>query len=295
MSAKPEHYDELTRLISGVLDDRLDSAERVRLELLLDSDPAARRLYLQMVDQEIELECLVLPEASAARASIATIETRARCAWRRYAISAAAALITLLLVLWLRREDAGPPLRRVSTTATSWSADFEHGSLAGWTGELVATDLPPGSTRGIRAIETKLSYGTFHTIAAPEDWRAGFASLTLDSTLHVTYRLREPTWINVFCHTLGAGDGNAAMFQLVGSAFPGPAGKWQTASIPFSLFQRKVRDTAGGGLAFSGGSPVDGECVAALVFSAPHPIDFVIDRIWITPDGPASETILPTP
>jgi hypothetical protein len=83
------------------------------------------------------------------------------------------------------------------------------------------------------------------------------------------------------------------MFQLTGSAFPDVAGRWQTASIPFSLFQRKVPDAARGGLTFTGGGPKNGERVAALIFSAPHAIDLTIDRIWITPDGSQTEIITP--
>src|SRR5215207_11546372 len=59
MSGKPSHYDELTRLISGMLDGRLSAEENSRLEALLQADSNARQLYMQLIDQEVELSCQV--------------------------------------------------------------------------------------------------------------------------------------------------------------------------------------------------------------------------------------------
>ena len=73
----------------------------------------------------------------------------------------------------------------------------------------------------------------------------------------------------------------------------GEASEWQTASIPFSLFQRKVFDAATGGLNFTGGGPLAGERLCALIFSAPHSFDLTIDRIWITQGGAGVETFIP--
>src|SRR4030095_15386435 len=57
--------EDTARLISALLDEQIEEDERVRLELLIETDAAARRLYFQMIDQEVELSCLVVPAGDA--------------------------------------------------------------------------------------------------------------------------------------------------------------------------------------------------------------------------------------
>ena len=286
---------ELIRLISGLFDGQLSPDERARLELLLESNPAARRLYFQFIDQEIELECRLGPAhlASAPAVAAQTPPVSRRGLWR--AILAAAAVIALLLLFWSNR-DAGraprsvPPIANVGT----WQEDFERGVLGDWSGELVTTNLPATSRFAIRATTTPGPDGSIYRLASPENWRTGLVELTESSTLHLTYRFASDTpWLNVFIHTTTPDGASPSMFLLKAAQFPGAHNQWQTASIPFRLFQRKIPDPITGTPVFIGSGPISGEHLAALVISAPHPIDLIIDRIWITPTGPLQELIEP--
>jgi hypothetical protein len=286
--------EDTARLICGLLDARLPERERLRLEVQLESDAAARQLYLQMVDQEIELSCLVAPADTEKVVSLAAARSEPR---RTRWLLAAAAALALLAALWmvLRPRETVRPV--VDGIATTWAADFESGSAPGWKGELVTTGLPPGSLYALRAAPERSADGVVYHIALPADWGAGLFALTARSTLHVTYRISRPTGMDVLMHTFSADlvPRRPSMFRLTGAQFPGAAGVWQTASIPFALFVQKIPDPATGTLTFSGGPPRDGEVVAALSFSQPHEFDLVIDRIWITPDGTGTETIRTLP
>ena len=125
MSAKPEHYAELTRLISGLLDERLEAAERARLELLLESDPAARRIYLQLVNQEIELECLVVPENRTVPVPAAPARESARWTPRSYVVLAAAAIHVEDHVSSLHARHRAQPV-----CATAQQVQFDDGIAA---------------------------------------------------------------------------------------------------------------------------------------------------------------------
>ncbi len=85
----PEHYGELTRLLSGLLDGRLGDAERARLEQWLRRDPQARRLLMQFVDMEVEFAAIV-PAPSVSPAAPRSTSRR-----RRWVAVAAAALVFL--------------------------------------------------------------------------------------------------------------------------------------------------------------------------------------------------------
>jgi hypothetical protein len=307
MSGPPKDFDEAARLISALLDGRLTGVERTRLALLLERDPAIRRLYFQMMDQEIELQTMAAPAADSEISPLsAGFEGRSanrRQHWRQWWLlglltAGAAAAVALL---WPRTPPPeGNPDPVASTAASAvWSADFENGIPQGWFGTPVTTGLPPGSTEGIAAAKRSYPYGTFWVIEAPESWNEGFAPLTSHSTLHITYRLvGSGAALSVFLHTLSnplvANPEPYAMHRLAGSQFPGAAGGWRTASIPLSLFVKKVPDPSGE-LKFSGGPPAPGDKAASLAFSSPQPVDLVIDSIWITPDGTGTEVIQPLP
>jgi hypothetical protein len=299
MNGRPDDFDDTTRLISGLLDDGLSLDERVRLELRLEGDADARRLYMQMVDQEIEFACLLAPErrqvAGAISAAIEEEGAAVRAGWRRAAwLLAAAAGLALAFVLWPRVIPKELPGVVANAEPRAWSADFENGAAPGWVGEIVTEGLPAGSKFGLRTVDRETGGGVSSQIQLPADWNRGLFALTPRSTLHVTYRRATSAgWLDVFMHTSG-GSAQApenSMFMLRHGQFPGAAGEWQTASIPFSLFVRKVPDPTTGELAFIGGAPRDGEFVLALVFGGSPGFDLVIDRIWLTPDGPATESI----
>jgi hypothetical protein len=304
--------EELTRLISGLLDQRLSEGEHERLEALLAADPGARRLYMQMIDQEIELPCLVASvqgEAAVGREvpSRQNLKRRfsaARALWRHWIFRAAIAFgMVMLLALFAASRWFGKtavrtpqPIASAPSLTDSWAEDFENGASTGWHGQLVTTNLPAGSKYGIAAVVKEFPGAeSSYNIQLPEDWERGLVALTTGTTLHVTYRLGNRTHVNVFMHTISpeAGERKFEMYQLKPVGFPGRSGRWQTASIPFSGFVRKIVVEPGGSPKFVGGPPRAGEPITTLSFSSIEPSDLVIDRIWITPAGPDREEIVP--
>lgn|GEM_PF-1887359 len=179
-----------------------------------------------------------------------------------------------------------------------WGEDFENGLPTGWRGQLVSEGLPPGSKHGLKTVRTQEPWGTFDVVELPAEWSHGLIALNTNSVLHLTYRMAKPTWLNVFMHTIppNAAPGEKAMFILRSAEFPGARAGWATVSIPFARFVRKVPDPVTGELHFTGGPPKAGERICTIAFTAPHELDLVFDKIWVTPDGPAEETVqlLPT-
>lgn len=461
---KPDQYEELAALVSRLLDQQLDDAGQARLNELLLADPKARRVYLQMVDQEVEFGCRFLAEANrelAAQANVVPFDFVAeRAAARRtwmLRLAAAAAIVAAPLLVWLlnrpaERGDssaivarvelgrgevqlldgqgkamplkASTELRSASRVALSgkdataslvfpdatrielsgptevsvlpngttmlqlhrghlsaalgtnlarspfhlqtgnalvraegtrftvretagltevsveagrarltrrtdgreveiktgqfavadgrmdwrvgylpaddgrWSEDFETGLPTGWRGQLVSEGLPPGSKHGLKAVRTQEPWGTFYVVEPPAEWNHGLVILTTNSVLHLTYRMAKTTWLNVFMHTIppNAAPGEKAMFILRSEQFPGYRREWATVSIPFARFNRKVPNPMTGEMQFIGGPPRNGERACTIVFTAPHELDLVFDKIWVTPDGSTEETIqlLPT-
>jgi ferric-dicitrate binding protein FerR (iron transport regulator) len=461
---KPEQYEELTVLVSRLLDRQLDEAGQARLNELLLADPLARRVYLQMVDQEVEFGCRFVAEANrelAAQANVVQFDFAAEGAATRrmwfLRLAAAAVIVAAPLMVWLlnrpadregssaivariepgrgevqllnqqgkatplkvstelksasrvalsgkdamaslvfpdasRVELSGPTEVSVLPDGTTmlqlhrgqlsaalgtnlsrapfhlqtsnalvhvegthftvretagltevsvetgrarltrradgreveiktgqfavadgrmdwrvgylpaedgrWGEDFESGLPTGWRGQLVSEGLPPGSKHGLKAVRTQETYGTFYVVEPPPEWNNGLMALTTNSVLHLTYRMAKPTWLNVFMHTIppNAAPGEKAMFVLRSAEFPGARTGWATVSIPFARFVRKVPDAVTGELQFKGGPPKNGERVCTIAFTAPHELDLVFDKIWVTPDGPAEETVqlLPT-
>lgn len=62
--SRPANYEELALLVSRLLDRQLDDAGQARLNELLLSGPETRRVYRQMVDQEVEFGCRFMAEAN---------------------------------------------------------------------------------------------------------------------------------------------------------------------------------------------------------------------------------------
>jgi hypothetical protein len=314
VNTNPENHEELTRLISALLDGSLIDDEQLRLEALLQTDPQARRLYMQMIDQEIELPLLLRTEVQGKPAGRILPLTeppqgtpRPSARRRRPWPLAAAAIVLLMgtaLALVLSRNRGGErtadtPVKQIpsSLARATWSEDFESGLAPGWIGTLVSTNLPFGSKHAVTTALRRWPEGDYHTIQLPEDWTKGLFSLTERSTLHISYRFAKGTYVNAFMHTLPADtrDSTPSMFQLRPTQSPRATRRWQTASIPFSQFVRKVEATPGGPPTFVGGPPSVGERVAALAFSSPEEIDFVIDRIWVTPTESSEEVTNQTP
>src|SRR5678816_2859033 len=122
MKDNPQHA-ELTRLISGLLDGRLSIAEHEHLESLLAANADARRLYMQMIDQEIELPCIVASlqgearrrdEISSRQNALEALAAK-RTLWRHWGFRAAVALGMVILVAvfalprWFGKHTVRPP------------------------------------------------------------------------------------------------------------------------------------------------------------------------------------------
>jgi len=223
--------------------------------------------------------------------------------WRRWIVGTACALSIFCVFavvssrVWFRKPPSPAPVAPVVSVRESWSEDFETGASSGWYGQLVNNNLPPGSQYGIAAVVREFpGAGPTYVIQLPEDWERGLVALTPESTLHVTYRLGNRTHVNVFMHTISpdSGERKYQMYQLKpGGGFPGRNGRWQTASIPFSSFMRKIVVEPGGAPTFVGGPPRAGEPITTLSFASIEPNDLIIDRVWIAPAGPAREEIVP--
>lgn len=311
MTGKPENYEELTRLISALLEGRLSEPERARLDALLQADPRARWLYMQMIDQEVELSCLLVPAGAQSdnREKIlplpqslpAAVTAPSPRRWRRWRLAAAAAVVLLIgtaLALVLSRNPSPAPTTISKQVIAdliapdAWSEDFEQGQLRGWTGTLVSTNLPPGSRFGIATVVRDFPAGeSVRTIQLPEDWHQGLFALTTGSTLHVSFRLANRAHINVFMHTIPSDPAvnGYEMYQLAGAPFWGRSGEWRTISIPFSQFVRKIVVRPRGTREFVGGPPQSGELTTTLSFSSVEQTDFVIDRVWVTPGSPREQ------
>ncbi|MCI0541442.1 MAG: hypothetical protein L0Z50_40095 [Verrucomicrobiales bacterium] len=317
MTPQPKNYEELTKLISALLEGRLTERERTRLEALLQADSQARRLYMQMIDQEVELSCLLVP-ADVQDHERAKILPLIQCLpekpilsspkrWPRWRLAAAAAVLLLFGTVfavvvsrdhfWEKPADAPQQPITNPRVPDKWIEDFEQGLLRGWVGTLVTSNLPPGSQYGIAAVVREdASGGDVRVIQLPEDWHRGLFALTTESALNLTYRIANRGHVNVFMHTIPSDPGvnGYHMYQLGTAPFWSAGfGEWRTVSIPFSQFARKVVVKPRGTREFVGGPPQPGELVTTLSFSSMEKIEFFIDRVWVTPMGKPREEITP--
>lgn len=111
-----ESKEELTRLLSKLLDEGLAEEEHARLEEMLLDDPEARQLYMRWIDLQVELECTLLPPRQCMPVPPAPTASSTMRGWKW----AAAALVLLgvgsALFFWLRPpgEDSWP-LAKIET------------------------------------------------------------------------------------------------------------------------------------------------------------------------------------
>jgi ferric-dicitrate binding protein FerR (iron transport regulator) len=163
-----------------------------------------------------------------------------------------------------------------------WEANFEEGLPSGWeTGELVTDGLPTGSHGGVRTIREEIESLDIdhHWVLRSEDaWLQGLFATRKSSHLHLTYKMEHPDWINVFLHTRTADPRDpqfSANYQF--NRLPHtPAGRWHTVTIPLTEFDR-----------LAGGNPALEELVPfKLMINADADRGLVVDRIWVTSDGP---------
>jgi hypothetical protein len=169
----------------------------------------------------------------------------------------------------------------VPRLADVWEVDFEAGLPAGWeVGEHVTQHLPPHSRGAVRAARHEGDDGeTYHSIVSGSAWSEGLFAVGKNSHLHVTMKMDNPQWLNLFLITRTADPQNPRFCSnFIFKAFPKlPPGRWQTISIPLASF-RKLS---------AGPETLEQVVPYHVIFNSTGPDrGLVIDRLWITPDGP---------
>ena len=165
-----------------------------------------------------------------------------------------------------------------------WTADFENGIPAGWTGSPAATELPDNARGAIQAVRQQDSEPPVYVIASRDEWVEGLFAVHGDTHLHITMKMDRPDWLNVFLASRNRDTTNPKWtlhnFNEV-PFWPPRSGEWRTVTIPISKFRSKqdgvFRDVA----------PAVGDVVYSLSISATEPDrGLVVDRIWTTRGGP---------
>jgi hypothetical protein len=168
----------------------------------------------------------------------------------------------------------------------TWDVDFESGLPADWKfGEFVTQGLPKFSKGAIRAVRHIEDDGeTYYSISIEPAWEPGLFAVRKGSHFHVTMKMDHPSWLNLFLGTRTA-DPDDPQFSgnFIFKEFPQlEPGKWITLSIPLERF-RKLHD---------GPEPIDQLVPFNMIFNATgSDRGLVIDRLWVTPDGPGKVTV----
>jgi hypothetical protein len=165
----------------------------------------------------------------------------------------------------------------------AWGLDFEQGPPADMCrGRFVTDGLPRGSRGGVAAVrQDKGDEGVFYEIASPDAWYRGLFAAHPATHFHVTYKMDRPGWLNLFVLARGRDPGgpHTGNYLFNGLRSP-PPGRWRTASIPLAEFRRAKAGK---------GPPLSADEVPYLVLlSSLGDRGLVIDRVWVTPDGPGT-------
>jgi hypothetical protein len=188
----------------------------------------------------------------------------------------------------LASDRAELSLEDIPRPPDTWEIDFEAGLPEGFGSGRFVKDGSPGRQGAVAAVRSDHGqWGVFYEIKSPSRWYSGLFAVHDDSHFHFTYKMDRPNWVNVFIIARGPGpdaahSGNYLFNDLFvrrpGETWPPEAGKWRTASIPFSAFRR-----AGSGK----GRPLPANEVPFLVlFSSDEDRGLVVDRMWVTRGGP---------
>jgi hypothetical protein len=145
--------------------------------------------------------------------------------------------------------------------------------------------LPAGSRGATKAVRYsdwsgEITYG----IRSNEAWVQGLFAIQKQSHLHLTFKMDSPSWINVFLSTRTS-DPRAPSFSAnyMFNSFPKiTASQWQTVTIPLASFKRLSAGT----------QPLEQLVPFKLIITTSGPeLGFVVDRIWVTADGPGTVTL----
>jgi hypothetical protein len=164
----------------------------------------------------------------------------------------------------------------------TWELDFEQGLPVDMhRGRFVTDGLPRGSKGGVAAIRsTRKGEEEFFEIVTPEAWQQGLFTFHPDSHLHVTYKIEQPRWVNLFVIARSAGPNKVHVgnYLFKEPEFVAQPGKWRTVSIPLAQLRRAGTNSDAG--------PGPDEVPYLVVFSSQGDRGLVIDRVWVTRGGP---------
>ena len=292
-------------LISKLLDETISEDEFSTLHRLLEEDPGFRQLFMQAIDQEVELSCHQSATGGqqhrAPRISFA----------RRTLLLAIVALLVVSLISIVVIETVRvteepevvetPPqpdvqpnpetkLRDVPSAADLWEESFEDGLPNGWEAEFVSTGLPPGSRGAIRTISKTEAGRNYRNITPPMAWAPGHIKVGSNTHLHITFRVDNAADFDFFMltHVPDPKRNDISLYKRNGSRINAKPGTWRKVSIPLTEFQRKDAATE----TFVDGGPESGEVVWQLFVSAPNPyFDLVIDHWRVDQEGPGVLTV----
>lgn len=174
-----------------------------------------------------------------------------------------------------------------------WEEDFEQGVPKGWNGLPIATKLPKGSRGGIQPMKDNTMEPPVHVIACRDEWVNGLFQIQEGTHLHITLKMDRPNWLNVFFSTRDADSTKPTWALHIFNEVPfwkHKPGEWWTLTIPLKEFRRK-RDGV-----FHEEPPLVGEVAYSLSLSSTEDDrGLVIDRIWVTRDGPGEVESHPVP
>jgi hypothetical protein len=266
---------EFSRLLSALVDGRLTSTEREQLERILESEAEARLLYMKYIELEVELgSALVVPRATTRRQS-AIVPL-----FLKWAAAALLVFGVFLAAFLMKRPVAREQPKPGGDT---WVSDFENASTEGWVGRWTTNDLPTGSRGALSSVTVTNTYGVFHEIRAPERWDTGYFTIHEDTHLHFVYRVETRAWFDIFlaARRVDSREPGFVLHIFRDQRLWSETGRWRRASIPLSLFKRKVDER------FANVPPVPGEAPVHFFFSAEqNGLELSIDRIWVTRGGP---------
>ena len=165
----------------------------------------------------------------------------------------------------------------------TWLMDFEAGVPSGWLGDPVTDELPQGSQGAVKPV-FRPEYSS-QTVQAPENWTLGLFTVEATTHVHVTFKMSRPDWLNVFSQVRSSNFETSNLMLCNSAPFMrAKPDTWYTMTLPIQKWRRKQKQTT----EFSDGQPpVAGEVIYGLsISSVGKERGLVVDRIWVTTDGP---------
>ena len=172
-------------------------------------------------------------------------------------------------------------VKDISDPPSAWEESFEAGLPEGWDkGTWVQSGLPHGSRGAVQAVEEVAYDGTINfAVKSYVPWLEGLFAPGDQSHLHVTFKTASRRWINVFfaTRTTAKEEPRYSGNYLLEDFPKNGGGEWETVTIPLKKLQRIHR----------GDIPLSDVVPFKLMFVSDAPDrGLVIDRVWITADGP---------